>query len=143
MPSWIETNRSHPSATAFEVFQRKLDTRTSVISVEGEVDLSTAPSLKWMLVDALQTGSSQLVVDLSLATFVDSTTLGVLIGVTRRLDASGRLAIVCARSDVLRIFELSGLDGVFAIFPTLDGALAYARGTKLEQADQRRPDEGE
>jgi hypothetical protein len=35
--------------------------------------------------------------------------------------------IACARPNVLKIFELAGLDGMFAIFPTLDEALAHAR----------------
>ncbi len=105
--------------------------RTSLISVEGELDLFTAPSLKQMLVDSLHAGSSRLVVDLSLATFIDSTTLGVLVGVTRRLDAGARLAIVCARPNVRKIFEFSGLDGAFAIFPTLDEGLAYARENEV------------
>jgi anti-sigma B factor antagonist len=108
--------------------RRELDQRTSVISVDGELDLATAPRLKWMLIDSLQAGQSQIVVDLSRATFMDSTALGVLVGVNRSLDAGARLAIVCAQSSVLRIFELSGMDGVFAIFPTLDEALPYARG---------------
>jgi len=114
--------------TQFGIEQRELDARTVVISVQGELDLTTAPRLKWMLVDSLQTGHSQLVVDLSLATFMDSTALGVLVGVKRSLDAGARLAIVCTRANVLMIFEFSGLDGVFAIFPTLDEALSYARG---------------
>jgi len=127
MLSRIDTNYSQPSSTPFGIFLSKLDGRTSVISVEGELDLSTAPSLKWMLVDSLEADSSRLVVDLSLTTFVDSTTLSVLVGVTRRFDAGARLAIVCARPNVLKIFEYAGLDGVFAIFSTLDQALAYAR----------------
>jgi len=117
-----------PVPTAFGILQRTLDERTSVISVEGELALSTAPRLKWMLVDSLKAGHSQLVVDLSLTTFMDSTALGVLIGVNRSLDVGARLAIVCARTNVLMIFELSGMDRAFAIFPTLDEALAYARG---------------
>jgi anti-sigma B factor antagonist len=122
-----DTSSSPQSSTPFGIFLRKLDTLTSVISVEGELDISTAPSLKWMLVDLLKTDSTRLVVDLSLVSFVDSTTLSVLVDVTRKLDASVRLAIVCARPNVLKIFEYAGLDGVFAIFPTLDGALAYVR----------------
>jgi anti-anti-sigma factor len=59
---------------------------------------------------------------------MDSTALGVLIGVNRSLDVGARLAIVCTRSNVLMIFELSGMDGAFEICPTLDEALAYVRG---------------
>ena len=119
---------SEPNPTQFGIEQRELDGLTSVISVQGELDLTTAPRLKWMLVDSLQTGHSQLVVDLSLATFMDSTALGVLVGVKRSLDDGARLAIVCTRANVLMIFEFSGLDGAFAIFPALDEALSYARG---------------
>lgn len=110
--------------------QRKLDTRTCLISVEGELDLFTAPSLKQAFVDALHAGSSRFVVDLSLVTFIDSTTLGVLVGVARRLDDDVRLAIVCTRPNVRKIFEFSGLDGTFAIFSTLDEALAHAQGNE-------------
>ncbi len=99
-----------------------------MISVEGELDLSTAPRLKWMLVDALEEGHTLLVVDLTCATFMDSTALGVLIAVKRGLSGGDRLAIVCVRRNVLKIFEFAGMDGAFAIFSTLDEALAYAQG---------------
>jgi anti-sigma B factor antagonist len=119
-------------AVPFGVVRRKLDARTSVVCVEGELDLSTAPQLKWMLLDALDAGHSQLVVDLSQATFMDSTALGVLIGVNRNLDVGARLAIVCARDNLLKIFELSGMDGAFAIFPALQDALVHAQGSAAE-----------
>jgi anti-sigma B factor antagonist len=122
------SNSSLQSPTAFTIVKRELDERTNVVSVEGELDLSTAPRLKWMLIDSLEAGVSQLVVDLSLATFIDSTALGVLVGVNRMLDVGARLAIVCMREHVLRIFEFSGTDGAFAIYPTLEEALAYVRG---------------
>ena len=136
MPSSVETStRSQPqapgaraaSAAAFAIAQRELGEHTCVIAVEGELDLSTAPRLKWMLLDALQAGRGQLVVDLSRATFMDSTALGVLVAVKRGLDADERLAVVCPQSDVLQIFEFAGMDGAFAIFPALDEALASVR----------------
>jgi anti-sigma B factor antagonist len=96
----------------FAIDRRDLNPRTSVISVEGDLDLASAPRLKWMLVDAL-------------ATFMDSTALGVLVGVKRSLDDDGTLAIVCAHANLLKIFELSGMDGAFAISPTLERALAH------------------
>src|ERR1700678_2315125 len=108
MLSRVDTsNRSQPTSRPFEILRRELDRRTSVISIEGELDLSTAPRLKWMLIDSLETGHIQLVVDLSLATFIDSTALGVLVGVKRSLDVGAQLAIVGARPAVRNIFEFS------------------------------------
>lgn len=121
-------DRSQPSSAAFGISQRELDPLTSVISVEGELDLATAPRLKWVLIDVLEAGCTRLVVDLSLVSFLDSTALGVLVGVKRRLDPDAQLAIVCAQPAVLKIFEFSGMDGAFAVFPTTDEALAYTRG---------------
>jgi anti-sigma B factor antagonist len=129
MLSRVDTaNRSQPSTAPFGILQRELDKRTSVISIEGDLDLSTAPRLKWMLIETLEAGHSELVVDLSSTTFMDSTALGVLVGVKRSLAVGAQLAIVCTRPAVLKIFELSGLDGAFAIFSTLDEALTYTRG---------------
>ncbi|HEY5288249.1 MAG TPA: STAS domain-containing protein [Solirubrobacteraceae bacterium] len=128
MLSRVDTsNRSHPASRPFGILRRELDEGTSVISIEGELDLATAPRLKWMLLDALDAGHEKLVIDLALTTFMDSTALGVLVGVNRSLGVDARMAIVCPRSPVLKIFELSGLDGMFAIFSTVDEALAYTR----------------
>ena len=121
-------HRSQPTSRRFGIIERELDKRTSVISIEGELDLATAPRLKRMLIDALQAGHEELVVDLSLTTFMDSTALGVLVGVNRSLGVDARMAIVCSRSTVLKIFELSGLDGMFVICSTVDEALVYTRG---------------
>jgi anti-sigma B factor antagonist len=118
------TGSSLPTPVPFAIERRDLDPRTSVVAIEGELDLSSAPRLKWMLLDALADGHSRLVLDLALATFMDSTALGVLVGVNRSLSADGALVIVCANVGVLKIFELSGMDGAFAILSTLDEALA-------------------
>jgi anti-sigma B factor antagonist len=125
-------NHSQPTSSPFGVFRRELDKRTSVVSIEGELDLVTAPRLKWMLIDALEAGHEELIVDLSLTTFMDSTALGVLVGVNRSLGVDVRMAIVCPRSTVLKIFEFSGLDGMFVIFSTVAEALAYTRGHAAE-----------
>lgn len=127
-----KTDSSPPVAAAFGIARRALDERTSLISIEGELDLASAPRLKWMLLDSLQEGKIRLIVDLSLTTFMDSTALGVLVGVNRSLDVGGRLAIVCAQAGLLKIFELSGLDGAFTICATLDEALAQTSGRAAE-----------
>jgi anti-sigma B factor antagonist len=118
------TDSSPPTSVQFAIERRELDPRTSLVSVEGELDLASAPRLKWMLLDALGEGHNRLILDLSLATFMDSTALSVLVGVNRGLDDDGGLAIVCPRSALLKIFELSGMDAAFTITATLEQALA-------------------
>ncbi len=123
MLSKADTPRTpDPSPSEFCITARELDRNTSMISVEGELDLSTAPRLKWLLLDSLHEGRDQLVVDLTLTTFMDSTALGVLVAVNRKLSGSARMAIACSREPVLKIFELSGMDAAFAIFPTVQEA---------------------
>jgi anti-sigma B factor antagonist len=112
----------------FGIMQSDHDAHTSIVSVEGELDLATAPRLKWMLMDAIENGHHRLVVDLTQATFMDSMTLSVLVTVKRTLGEHPQLAIVCTRENLLQIFEFAGLDGVFAIFPTLEEALAHVHG---------------
>jgi len=119
-----KTEQGTVSEAPFAVAQRDHDRRTSVISVQGELDVSTAPKLKWALQDSVQDGHSQLVVDLSLTSFMDSTALGVLIGVKRGLPAGAQMAIVCDAPSILYVFEVSGMDGAFSIYATLQDALA-------------------
>ena len=129
--SQIDTSNDSSTTVkiSFGVTRRELDERTSLVSVEGELDLSTAPQLKWTLIDALEDGHDRLVVDLSLSSFMDSTALGVLVGVNRNLALGARMAIACKEGNVLNIFELSGMDAAFAIFPTAVEAIAHVQGT--------------
>jgi anti-anti-sigma regulatory factor len=51
----------------------------------------------------------------------------VLVGAQRGLDVGARMALACAEPNVLRIFELTGLDGMFDIFPNVDAAIDFLR----------------
>ena len=128
MLSTAKNSSPQPFTGAFGIIQSQPDERTTVVALEGELDLERAPSLKWALVDSIDAGRQQLVVDLSQVRFMDSTALSVLVGVNRSLGDGARMAIVCVNTNVLKIFELSGMDGVFALFPTVDDALAHVRG---------------
>jgi anti-sigma B factor antagonist len=113
----------------FEIKTEPLSDRAFAIAIAGEVDLYVAPELKQQLLDVIERGATYVVVDLTNATFIDSTTLGVLIGAVRRLRANeGKLAVVCNDTNVARTFELSGLDRVFEIFPTREQATAGKDG---------------
>ena len=129
-----DTSASQASPRPFAIYKRELDEHVSVVSVEGELDLSTAPRLKWMLLDSLQADGGRVVADLSLVSFMDSTALGVLVGVQRKLEQDARLAIVCTSERVLQIFEFSGIDSAFAIFATVEEALAHVRSQTARAA---------
>jgi anti-sigma B factor antagonist len=100
----------------------------SAIAVAGEVDLYTAPALKQAISGAIDSGARSLLIDLSRTTFIDSTTLGVLMGAVKRLrPAGGELAIACSDPNVRKIFAITLLDRIFAIFASPDQAAAHLR----------------
>ncbi|HLM25653.1 MAG TPA: STAS domain-containing protein [Thermoleophilaceae bacterium] len=116
----------------FNIQDEEIDSETHVIHLGGEVDLYTAPEFKERLVELIENGKTKIVVDLSDATFIDSTTLGVLVGGVKRLrPGGGSLALVCSDQNITKIFEITGLDRVFPIHETRDEALsAVASGAE-------------
>lgn len=96
-----------------------------VVSIKGEIDVYSAPQLKDALTELLGAGSSAVVVDLTDVGFLDSTGLGALVAArTSATDADIRLPIVSDRDRILKLFRITGLDGVFEIHPTVDAAVA-------------------
>jgi len=109
----------------FDIETEQLSGDTYVISLVGEVDLYTAPELKQQLLEVIGDGAREVVVDFSDTTFIDSTTLGVLVGGSKRLRSNeGQLSLVCEDRNITKIFEITGLDKVFTIYPMRDDALA-------------------
>ena len=73
-------------------------------------------------------GGKQVIVDFTRPTFIDSTTLGVLVGGVKRLRTNdGQLSLVCSDRNITKIFEITGLDRVFAIYGTPRGGRLEAR----------------
>jgi anti-sigma B factor antagonist len=106
-----------------------LSTRTvgdySVLQVGGEVDVYTAPRLRERLVELVERGNRQIIVDLGSVDFLDSTGLGVLVGAHKRLkQAGGSLVLVCSREPLLKIFRITALDQVFPLFDSVEAATA-------------------
>ncbi|MGH2692916.1 MAG: STAS domain-containing protein [Actinomycetota bacterium] len=95
----------------------------TVVSVKGEVDLYTAPSLKERVADLVSAGRNRLAVDLGGVEFMDSTGLGVLIGGLKKCkEAGGSLALIAPREPVIKVLAITGLDKVFQIHEKVDQA---------------------
>lgn len=104
-----------------------LATRTvaafTVLEVGGEVDVYTAPRLRERLIELVDGGARDVVVDLGRVDFLDSTGLGVLVGALKRLRAvGGTFRLVCAKEPLLKIFRITALDQVFPIHSTVEAA---------------------
>ena len=108
-----------------ELLQAEQD--TAVIALEGEVDIYSAPQFKETMIQSIDEGAKHIVVDLEGVTFIDSTALGVLVSGAKRVrPQNGTLDIVCHDENITRIFEITGLDRIFGIYPTRKKALESA-----------------
>ena len=97
----------------------------TVLSPHGEIDFATGPRLKETITETLVAGQVHLVVDLLGVDFIESTGLGALVGGRRRAEAlNGSLSLVCAQDRLLEVFRITGLDKVFAIYGSIEEAVA-------------------
>ncbi len=117
----------------FDIKTEQASNDTYVVALTGEIDLYTAPEFKQQLLDVIGQGAKYVVVDLTDTTFIDSTTLGVLVGGVKRLRPNGgQLSIVCSDRNITKIFEITGLNRVFPIHATR--AEAVSPGTVEAQS---------
>jgi anti-sigma B factor antagonist len=100
-----------------------------IVDIGGEIDVYTSPKLRARLVGLVGDGARRLVVDLEDVEFIDSTGLGVLVGVLKRIRArEGSMSLVCSRDGLLRVFRITGLEKVFSIYPSIGAATEALTG---------------
>jgi anti-sigma B factor antagonist len=115
------------------------------VVVRGEHDIYTAPALRDRLDQALGAGTGAdagrdkpvgVVVDLSSATFLDSSILGALLEARRQALEKGIGYVVCLgdapEPGVQRILEITGLVPVFPVVRSRDEALEAARSAPAD-----------
>ncbi|TNY37321.1 STAS domain-containing protein [Thermomonospora catenispora] len=108
--------------------EHRVEKDVTVVKVRGELDVFSSPRLREQLLDVIDTGPIRLVVDLSDVTFLDSTGLGVLVGIYHRLRArNGTMSFVGANERVRRVFHVTQLTKIFMLYDDLEQALAAER----------------
>lgn len=96
----------------------------AVVEVVGELDLATSEELGQLLAT---TAGSVVVVDLSRVSFIDSTTLSMLITARDRLRSEGSSCrLVICTPIVERVFEVTGLTEAFDIYRSVPDAVGAA-----------------
>ena len=99
----------------------------TLLTVGEVVDLATAPVLEEAIDGLLATGPKALIVDLSGVTFLASVGLRLLVSTHDKVGESGQFAVVASGPITSRPIQLTKLDEVFAMYPTLDEALTRVR----------------
>lgn len=135
---WTDLRRDRPDASPTTaggggsvILVMELRTEVSeiagwtVVNVWGELDVATSPSLRETLIRLVGEGSTRLVLDLEGVDFLDSTGLGTIISALKRVRThDGDLRLVCTRSRIARLFEITGLDKAVPLLPSVDAAVA-------------------
>ena len=129
-PSGADAPRVSPSADIsgppLTIAEHRVG-RRAVLSIAGEMDISTADDLR-AAIETAATRVFEIWVDLSETTFMDSSGLHAMAQARTRLaDANLRLALICPDGPVLRVLKLAGFDRMFEIHASRSEA-NYAAG---------------
>ena len=101
------------------------DGGVTVVRVEGQLIVGNRQELKDLVGSALEAGDRKFLIDFAGAGYIDSSGLGALVGLSRRVrEAGGELRLSGLNEDLRSLFELTKLDTLFAIADTPEQALA-------------------
>src|SRR5206468_13026141 len=96
-----------------------------VVGVDVQLIVGNRQELKQKVLDALEGGGRKFVVDIVKTGYIDSSGLGVLVSLSKKIrEQGGELRLACLNEDLQTLFELTKLDTLFAITKTPEEALA-------------------
>jgi anti-sigma B factor antagonist len=106
----------------------RTDEHLQVVSVkEARIDAAVAIEFKDAMRAETDGGPGIVVLDLSEVQFIDSSGLGAIVASMKHLGNGRTLALAGLTPTVNRVFQLTRMDAVFKLFPTLESALAALR----------------
>jgi anti-sigma B factor antagonist len=104
-----------PTVPDFGVVVR-FESDTLVLRVVGELDVSTAPALRACALDRINAGTTDMVIDLSEMSFIDSMGLSVLLAIRKRVEGRGGSVRLRGPSPQARmVLEITTVDQIFPI----------------------------
>jgi anti-sigma B factor antagonist len=119
-----------------ELALERTEAGLAVLTISGEHDLSTAPNLRRSLNSLLDEGAGT-VIDLSPATFIDSSILGVILE-GRRRAADGEVGFAVVHADgadaVDRVLEVTGLRAELPVHARREDAYSAVSGNSRKPA---------
>jgi anti-sigma B factor antagonist len=115
--------------TEFVRESRPIGDQAYLIALAGDFDLHSGPEFERRVLEALGRGATELLIDLTEVSFIDSTTIGILMRTRKRLaPIGGRVLVVTSDRNILRLFEITALDRMFEIYSRRTDALEEING---------------
>jgi len=100
-----------------------------VVRISGELDIDQAVRVREQLDKVIDAGTVRFVIDLSDVSYIDSTGLGMLVAVHKRLvTEQGFYVLTVPRASQRKVFEITGLSTVLIIMESLEDALTHING---------------
>ena len=97
--------------------QASMEPTVQVLAPSGILDGTQAAEVRNKVSEALATGAKTLLIDLKDITFIDSSGLGTLVSVLKKVRSQDCEMVVCSISpQVKMLFELTSMDQVFQVF---------------------------
>lgn len=95
-----------------------------IVTVDGQLVVTNRQEFKQAILDGVEQGVKLVVVDFTTSGYIDSSGLGALVSLSRRLrEAGGDLRLVGLNEDLRTLFELTRLDALFPLYTTRAEAL--------------------
>lgn len=111
----------------FKMNKKSVDGNTDLVELFGEIDVYTAPDLRKNLSDTLESGPNNLIINLEGVRYIDSSGLSVLLEMHKRAQAkNGMLSVISTHSQILKLFNLTGLIKILKVYPNEAEALQAA-----------------
>ncbi len=96
-----------------------------VVDVDGQLVVSNRQEFKQLVLDEVEQGARLVVIDFTKSAYIDSSGLGALVSLGKRIrEAGGELRLAALNEDLRTLFELTRLDALFPVFATREDALA-------------------
>ncbi|MFN0179434.1 MAG: STAS domain-containing protein [Gemmatimonadales bacterium] len=105
-------------------FTKSTNGQVTIIRVEGQLIVGNRQDLKAMVQDALEGGARKFLIDCGPTGYIDSSGLGALVTISKKIrEAGGDLRLAALNDDLRSLFELTKLDSLFHITPTVADGL--------------------
>ena len=105
-------------------FQVSKNGGVTLVEVEGQLIVGNRQELKQKVLEHLEGGDRKFVIDFSNTGYIDSSGLGVLVSLSKKIrEQGGELRLSSLNEDLRTLFELTKLDTLFRIADTKEEAL--------------------